>query len=117
MGSFLRKFGAIALKVTEIAVGVAPMAQMLYPQAKDQISTISHDLAQMATIIQQVEVFGQALEIKGPDKLKAATPAIAQIILQSSLLAKRKIDNPELFKAGCQKMADGLADVLNSLEA
>lgn len=109
---FLTKLGSILLKATQIVTGIAPFI----PSAQQGAYTIiSRDLEQVSQIIAQVEVFGQVLGTPGPDKLKAATPAVAQIILQSSLLANHKIADPVLFKAGCTKIADGMADVMNSL--
>lgn len=113
----LKKFGQIVLKGVEIATGITPFIQGLIPaQYSGVTQTVTNDLQQIAEIIQDVEVFGQALGIAGPDKLKAAAPAVAQIILKSSLLANHKIANPELFNQGCSKIADGMADILNSLE-
>ncbi len=113
---FLKKFGQIALKVTQIAIGTAPLAEAAFPGAATSIRTVSQDLAQVASIIQQVEIFGQALSLPGASKLTAATPAVAQIILQSSILSGHKINDPALFRSGCMKIADGMADVLNSLD-
>ena len=63
----------------------------------------------------QVEVFGQVLGTNGPDKLKAATPSVQQILL-SSLVAGKKIKDEELFKSGSIKVTDGVAEILNSLD-
>ncbi len=117
--TFLKKLGTIVLKVTEIVTGFGPLASMLIPGTKDDkiIQMVSADLVQIASIIAQVEVFGQALGIAGPDKLKAAAPAVAQIILQSAVMVNHKIENPALFHQGCTKVADGMADILNSLKA
>jgi hypothetical protein len=116
--AFLKKLGQIVLKATEIVAAFALPVSMSIPGNKDDkiIQTISADLAQIAQIIAQAEVFGQALGLPGADKLKASAPAVAQIILQSSILVNHKIENPVLFQAGCMKIADGMADVLNSLK-
>lgn len=111
--TLLAKIGMVLLKATQIVAGIAPFI----PSAQQgTFQIISRDLEQVSQIIIQAELFGQALGLKGPDKLKAASPAVAQIILQSSILANHKLANPELFKVGCNKIADGMADVLNSLE-
>lgn len=116
--SWLKKVGSIVLKVSQIVVGFGPTAAALIPGDKDDkiIRVLSADLVQIAGIIQQVEVFGQALGLPGADKLKAASPAVAQIILQSAILAKHEIADPALFSRGCTKVADGMADILNSLK-
>jgi hypothetical protein len=116
--SWLSKAATIALKVTEIVTGLGPLASAIIPGDKDDkiIQAVSVDLAQIAQIIAQVEIFGQALGLPGAQKLTAAAPSVAQVILQSSIMAKHEISNPELFKTGCTKVADGMADVLNSLK-
>lgn len=114
--NFLAKLGGIILKVTEIVTGFSPILQTVLPGQKDTIQLVSRDLVEIANIITQVEAFGQVLGTPGADKLKAATPLVAQIILQSSILANHSIANPALFKQGTQKIADGMADVLNSLQ-
>ena len=117
--SFLKKFGQIAGEVGKVALsvaGVAPYVQAALPGQSEKIQIVSADLAQIATIAQEVEVIGQALSLPGTQKLQAATPLVAQVILQSSLLANHKISNPALFAQGSQKIADGMADVLNSLK-
>ena len=112
---FLTKLGQILLKGIEIYAGFAPIAQASFPGIAGPIATVSNDLSQIANIIVQVEAMGQALQLPGVNKLIAAVPSVEQIILQSTLLVNHKIANPELFKAGATKIADGMADVLNSL--
>lgn len=115
--NFLKKFGQVALKITQIALGAVPLFSGVVPGGAGTITHIVDYLQQVAGAVQQVEIFGQALGLPGTQKLIAATPAVAQIILQSSLMAGRKISDPVKFQAGCQQMAAGMADVLNSLKA
>jgi hypothetical protein len=112
---FLKKAAEIVLRVTALVSGFAPLVTATDPKTGAIVSKAENELAAVAGVIQQVEVFGQALGIKGPQKLIAATPAVAQVLLASSMLAGKKIANPELFKQGSQKIADGAADILNSL--
>jgi hypothetical protein len=63
-----------------------------------------------------VEVFGNDWNTPGPDKLKAASPLVAQIIHQSEMLAGKKIDDKVLFAAGVEKITSGMADILNSVK-
>lgn len=113
---FLTKFAQIVLKVTEVAAGIAPIVSAAVPGESGKIDVVSQDLAQIGTIIQQVEVMGQVLGQPGPQKLQAAAPLVAQVLLQSSILVHHQIANPTLFQQGCTKLADGMADVLNSLK-
>ncbi len=114
---WLKKVGQVTLQIATTAAGVQPFVQALNPVAGKIVGRIAEDSEQIAAIVQSVEVVGQTLDLPGGDKLKAATPLVAQVILQSAVLAHKKIENEALFRAGCQKIADGWADVLNSLDA
>lgn len=118
---FLSKLGQIALKFTEaipIIGQFAPFIAALIPGKKDDVVIEKgvYTLEQIAQIIMQVEIIGQAVGLPGTQKLQAAAPAVAQAILQSSILVNHKIHDEVLFKQGCTKVADGMADVLNSLK-
>jgi hypothetical protein len=114
--TFLKKLGSILLKATEIVTGVGPLIGQIYPQAAGLEQRVENDLVQIGQIIVTVETLGQALNTPGADKLKAAAPLVAQIILKSAIVGAHEIDNPMLFQQGAQKIADGMADVLNSLK-
>lgn len=114
---FLTKLGAIILRGVEIVSGFAPMVAQSLPGSAGTVQIVSKDLSEVAAIIQDVEVMGQALNQAGPDKLKAAAPLVAQIILQSAILANHQIENAGLFNQGCTEIASGMADILNSLKA
>lgn len=114
--SFLTKLGQVALKGVQIAVGLAPIVSPFLPQsAQSAATTVISDLNVIGGIIGSVEAAGQALQLPGADKLKAATPLVAQAVISSSLLAGKKVANPELFNRGAMKIADGTADILNSI--
>jgi hypothetical protein len=113
--TFLSKLGAAILKGIGIVSGLLPIASIAYPNGAGVVNIVSHDLAAIADIITQVEAAGQALSLKGPDKLTAAAPLVAQIIISSALLSNQKIQQPDLFNSGCKSIASGMADVLNSL--
>lgn len=115
--TFLKKLGEIILKFTEIATGIGPLLSTAYPQSATAVTTVTSDLSQIAQIIAQVEAMGQALNIAGPQKLTAAAPLVAQIVLSSSLLVNQKIDDPVMFQKACTEIAGGVADLLNSLKA
>lgn len=109
---FLTKLGQVLLKVTSIISGVGP----LFPQYSKELDKTLITLGHIGGIVVNVEAFGQVLGTSGPDKLKAASPLVAQLILRSDLLVGRKIDNPALFQSGVTKITDGMADILNSLD-
>lgn len=121
--TFLSKLGRvmqIAGKVLGIAVGIMPGLALMTPTKKDDaiVATLLDPLTQIAGIVIQVEGMAQALDtpLPGTQKLQMATPIVAQIIVQSAILANREIANPALFKQGCAAIASGMADVLNSIK-
>jgi len=116
--SFLKQLGVITLKGVQIATGLAPVVSPFLPQSTQPAATVvTNDLNVIGGIIASAEVAGQSINLSSADKLKAATPVVAQAIVSSSLLAGKKIADPELFNRGAQKVADGIADVLNAIHA
>lgn len=113
---FLTRLGMILNQGLQIAGVVAPAVKVLFPGQADKVEVISQDLAQVAEVIVQVEAFGQALSLPGPQKLQASVGPVTQILLRSALVANHKVADEALFKAGAQKIADGMADILNSLK-
>lgn len=123
MTTFLSKLGKIMQitgKVVGVYLGFAPGLAALTPSQKDDkiVAATVLPLQQIAGIVVQVEAMAQALDtpLAGPDKLKMATPLVAQIVLSSGVLAGKKIANPELFKQGCAQLGSGMADILNSIK-
>ena len=114
---WLKRAAQIALK---IGVGIdtfGPMVKGFTPDRVDRWIDAGGDYVSKGTdIILQAEIMGQALSLSGQDKLKAATPAMAQLILKSDALVGRKIDDPVKFERGVAAMTSGLADILNSLD-
>lgn len=115
---WLKKAASIALKVTEVVLGFGPLITSLTPTKRDDqiLAQVTPSLTQIAGVIGQVEIFGQALGLPGAQKLTAATPAVAQIIMQSAFMAGHKIADEAKFKAGCTQVAAGMADILSSLK-
>lgn len=115
--AFLKKFGQIVLKVTSIVTGFQPLLTATIPGTKDEavIQRVQDSLVLVAGVVGQAEVFGQALALKGEDKLKAAIPAASQIVL-TALVAGKKIKDVELYNKGISQITAGTADVMNSLE-
>lgn len=124
--SFLSKFGEIVHKVEGVLESVSPVAGLvgatvkaLIPGNKEDkvVDYITNDgIAAASNVVKNVEAFGQALSLPGADKLKAAAGPMAQVLLQSSVFAGKKIKDPELFKQGATKIADGMADCWNAVD-
>ncbi len=113
--TFLKKLGSILLQATEMWAGFAPVITQTLPGASGPIAVVSKDMAAIAQIVVEAEAMGQALAQPGTAKLAAAAPLVAQIVLQSSIMADRKIADPALFNKGCGELAGAMADILNSL--
>ena len=110
---WLTKIGNILVKGIQIANGVSPF---LSGKSGEIAGKVTSELEQISDVIIQAELFGQILGTPGPDKLKASAPAVAQILLKSAIVAKHKITDEALFMRGATKIADGMADVMNSLK-
>jgi hypothetical protein len=115
--TFLSKAGKIILDGISIFTGfnVSGLITAVDPKAGGVVQTISKDLSQIGDAVIQAEAIGQALNLPGAQKLIGATGPVSQIILDSALVAGKPIAQPDLFKRGSTKVADGMADILNSL--
>ena len=120
--TFLKKLGSILAKGLAMATGIWPIVQGFFGSstspvvhgAVEYVPTIINDLTQIAGIVVQVEAIIQTPG-SGADKLKAATPLVANVVRTSELISGKKIANDTLFIQGCGKLTDGMADILNSL--
>lgn len=115
--TFLKKLGQIINTVGQVVGIFAPAVTQLFPGSKEAVQVVSKDIVEIAEAVVLAETIGQAKNLPGPEKLQFITPVVAQIILKSTLVANKKIENPALFMTGSQKLADGMADILNSLRA
>jgi hypothetical protein len=111
----LKKFGQIVVRIGGIALGLQPLIGAQNAQAGAVTGQIVDTLGQVAAVVGQVEAVGQALNLPGDQKLTGATPLVAQIVL-SSLVAGRKINDHERFRAGVATMTTGVVEILNSLD-
>ena len=114
---FLKKLGQILATGLELWSGFAPVFSTAVPNAGGVIDTVSKDLTEIGTIITNVEGAGAALGLPGPDKLKMAAPAVAQVIMSSALLSGHAIADTAKFQQGVNEIASGVADVLSSLSS
>ena len=110
--TFLKKLGLILLKATELIAGFGPIT---FPNNKGAVQTLVTDLSQIAQMVVTVEGIGASLNIPGNQKLQAISPLVAQLILQANFMDGQKIKNENLFRDGAQHIAQGMAEVLNSL--
>jgi hypothetical protein len=116
--TFLKKLGEIIAQGSKIAGMILPFI----PNVRNlPVERITDTLNAIINVIVQVEAIGAVFnkngsEMTGEDKLKAATPLVAQIILQSDVVSGKRIENQTLFMTGVKKITNGVVDVLNSLK-
>ena len=117
---FLSKLGQVIQVGLQIVTGFGPLVTALTPTKKDDaiVAQVADTMSQVAGIVAMVEAVGQAATtpMPGPEKMRVAAPLIAQVIMASSMLAQHKIHNEALFRAGCERVGGGMADILNSLK-
>ena len=114
---FLSKLGQIVVNVAGILTGFGPLISAMNPQAGAVVTQAEDVLGKISAVIGQVEVFGQAIALPGPQKLTAAAPMVAQELLLFFKARGHKVNNEALFMQGATKVADGMADCWNSLNA
>jgi hypothetical protein len=126
---WLKVVGLDLVKGFEIVSGIEPLIAGLLPAgsaAAGVAQTVSADLAQIGNIIVSVEGAAASVAAAAPaagaaltaaQKLAAAVPGVTQVILQSTLLAGRTIENQSLFTASVAQVINGIVGILNSLHA
>jgi hypothetical protein len=116
--SFLKQLGQILVTATSVVTGIGiPYAKTTATDKDDAFLAVAKDkLDEAFGAIVGAEMFGQALNLPGPDKAKAAAPALFQILLGSKLIAGKKPKDPAKAKAAAEAMGGSLADFLNAFE-
>lgn len=114
--SFLKKVAQVTVKAAEVAAGVGPIFSRANPKAEPVITKVVGSLGQLADIVQTVETVGQVLGTPGADKLRAALPLVTDAVLKSDVLVGKKIQDPILFRKAVEELAQGVVDLLNSVE-
>lgn len=115
--TFLKKLGLALAKGLAYVTAFAPVIEQVVPGSDKPIAVISADLTQMANVVASVEAAGVAISATGAQKLQMAIPAVAQVVLQSSVLVGKKIENADLFNKAASEYAQATVDLLNSLKA
>lgn len=106
--SLLKKIGSWVLKI----VGIWPsVAGLVSPGLAGTIGSL------LAVITTVEQTFTAAYGIdgkKGSDKLRAATPFVAQLIQQTDALVGKKPKDEAMFQDAATRLTAALADILNS---
>lgn len=113
---WLKNFGELAKAGAAIIPILGPIAATFIPGKKDDqlIAKITDSLDEVTKIVMHMEMAGAALGLKGEDKLKGAIPAVAQILLQSTIMAGQAPGNQALFMEGVADITNGMVKILNA---
>lgn len=116
--NWLKKLGSIAKMSSQLIPVFGPLVASIIPGEKDDriVTRVTDTLGQVGNVIAQAEIFSAALSLPGAQKLEAAAPSVAQLILQSSLLAGKKVKDPARFEAAVKGLASNVAEILSSVE-
>jgi len=120
--SWLKKVGIILAQISSEALGLYPVVAPLIAKWTEKNPTaqlIVSDLTAAANEIVTIEAamtaaFGPDQKM-GSQKLKAATPFVAQIIKGAQFMVGKKIADEAKFEAAVTGITSNLADLLNSL--
>lgn len=123
--SWLKKFGLVALKVFQVAVGFAPMGTQIVKQIDPAAAPVVDTLSKIAGFAQTIEAnfaalvaAGQMQSKNGPQKMIAILPLVSQEVetwIGTQLPGSQKVHDTALFSKGVQEVAQGVVDILNSL--
>lgn len=114
--SWLKSLG-MAVKIGGSLIPMfGPVITQLIPGTKDDAILVkaTDALADLNAIIVHAEVFGAALNLAGPDKLKGAAPAIAQVVMRSAIMGGLPPGNKALFDEGIAELTSALVKLSNS---
>jgi hypothetical protein len=116
--NFLKAFGKAVAIGLQVIGNFGPLVKQTIPGTKDDVllDKATDILTDVSMITQSVEATSAVLAspLSGPDKLKAASAQVEQIILSKFVLGK-KIADPALFKEGVSNITDGVVKIQNSL--
>lgn len=115
--SWLKKIGTILQTIGGV-VGLLPTFKQIIPQTP-AVTKVESEFEQAGNIVVMTEAIVGSItggSGKGADKLKAAAPLVAQLLLSSPLMLNKKIKDQALFNQAATGIASGFADLLNSID-
>jgi hypothetical protein len=107
---WLKKIGTVVLKIVGLWDAVAPLAGRLIPGA-GEITAIVSVLASAEQMF--AAAFGADAK-KGSDKLRAATPFVAQLIQASAAFQGKTLKDGKLAEQAFTQITSAFADLLNA---
>lgn len=108
--SLLKKIGVVALKMVGLWNVVAPLAGKLLPGGAEIGSIVN-------VVVTTEQLFAAAYGTegkKGSDKLRAATPQVAQLIQASAFFQGKAIKDEKLAEQAYTNITSAFADLLNA---
>ena len=129
---WLKTVGIELAKGLSIVSGIEPLVAGFLPAgspAAAAFNVVSKDLAEIGGIVTTVEgasaqmalatstAAAAGTPLTSAQKIAMATPGVTQVILQSSLLAGKTIQDPTGFANGVSQVINGVVAILNSLHA
>ena len=119
-GTFLSTLGKYLAEGIAVLTGIEPIVAPLFgskaQQAASTATTVVNDLNSIAQVVVSAEALIQTPG-SGAQKLQAATPLVANILKTSQLLSGHQIANETLFLQASTDITNGVAELLNSLDA
>jgi hypothetical protein len=120
--TWLAKAGTVLTHILGLITGFTPLIGQTFGSKAGHVAQVAGDkVTDLVGVITTAEAMIEAVKepgVKsGPQKLKAAVPFVAKILLSSEALAGAKIRDEKAFNAAVTGITSNLADLLNSLEA
>ena len=113
---FLSAFGKLfklGARVGEAGPLLRVVASLTPTKADDKAVD---SLLALRGVVQTVEAIGYQAGLTGPQKLAAAAPLVADLLLQSPAFHGFKVARSAEFEAAVLKITSGVVDALNCLE-
>jgi len=113
---WLGKAGRIIATIGGLVTGFGPaIAVATGEKGAAIVAKVQSEFEQIDGIVTTLQAIGEVQGLNGEQKLAAATPLVAQVVLQSLGAAGHKVEQPELFRQGCAEIASGRVKVMQSL--
>ena len=118
---WLKKLGQKIAEGQAVVDVFSPAIKLAIPGDKDdkvldQISSVSKDLTMIANVVVDVEAASNIVAMTGEQKLAVATPKVIQILLTSSMMAGKEVQDADLVRQGAADIAQGMVKFLNGIK-
>ena len=119
--TWLKKAGLVLGRVLGFVTGLAPLVGPAFGEkAGAAAGSVGSEVSNIVNVIATIEgaftaVNGPTTQT-GPQKLKAASPFVAKIIMSTDALAGAKVKDEAKFNTAVTAITGAFADLLNSLD-